>query len=264
MGFRRVIAVPPPLHNGTDNDERRTKDVRLFEGVDMVTRMTTLVSAAPQTAPKCGWESVAERLDAAEPGMIRSLVFLRHGETVLNARRLVSGAADTDLTRAGRFAAVEAGRACGESEFSIAFSSPLRRSRETLRIMAAAGPWSIGRFAVDSRIAERSLGALERRPAQHLDAYASGDFHWAPEGGESYASLALRLWDFLADLLHSGATEPLDVVACSHLGPMRLLKGMCEAEEDPVKVLDYKIPNLTPIYLDGDKITLPPFLEEAL
>ena len=75
-------------------------------------------------------------------GLMRYLVFIRHGESQLNAisrqRRTYCGQVETPLTEVGRQQARAAGRKLAGLAYvqpRAAISSPLRRATETLSLM---------------------------------------------------------------------------------------------------------------------------------
>lgn len=213
-------------------------------------------------SPVRSWSEIAQALARPQPGRSAEICLLRHGQTTLNALGLVSGDADTELTRTGRLQAVEAGlglRASGEL-FDVACSSHLQRSRETLAIICAVAGWDGIHVWSDARLGERSLGELEGRPAKPIAAFEAGDLTWRPPGGESYAAVALRLFDFLVDLLENPETEGQRVLLCSHVGPMRLVMGVLNDAADSVEVLAYQLPNLAPLCFHAQDIRIPPFL----
>ncbi|KKU81670.1 MAG: putative 2,3-bisphosphoglycerate-dependent phosphoglycerate mutase [Microgenomates group bacterium GW2011_GWA2_47_8] len=63
------------------------------------------------------------------------LVLVRHGESEWNAKNVWTGLTDIGLTQKGRDEAISAGRALADISFDAAFTSPLSRARDTLRIM---------------------------------------------------------------------------------------------------------------------------------
>lgn len=234
------------------------------------TRVNPMGVAAPDRAgtPRAGlvrgrsWAEIAEAIARPQPGRSADVCVIRHGQTTLNALHLISGDADTELTRAGRLQAVEAGRqlAASGERFDLACSSHLQRSRETLAIICAAADWDGVRVWSDPRLGERSLGELERRPAKPIAAFEAGDLTWRPPGGESYAAVALRLFDFLVDLLEAPDTDCQRVLLCSHVGPMRLIMGMLNDETDAVEVMAYQLPNLAPLCFRAEDIRIPAYL----
>src|SRR5699024_12815937 len=66
---------------------------------------------------------------------MKTVVFLRHGETDCNAQVRYQGQTDILLNDAGREQARQAARRLGHTEFDAAIVSPLARADETGRIM---------------------------------------------------------------------------------------------------------------------------------
>jgi broad specificity phosphatase PhoE len=130
-----------------------------------------------------------------------------------------------------------------------------------MAIICSAGGWDVV-VDVDARLRERGLGELEGRPARPVAAYADGDLDWSPSGGESYRDLARRLFAFLVERLRDPELAGRSVLVCSHVGPMRLLRGMVDREVDPAKVLAAEFPNLSAVSFTGEEICIPAFLGE--
>jgi broad specificity phosphatase PhoE len=186
-----------------------------------------------------------ERIAAQPAAPDVGLWLVRHGETTTNAAGLVTGTSDAPLTVRGRLQAQDAGRAIAGHAFDIAFTSQLVRSRETVELMARAGGLQIGRTEVDERLAERSLGELERTPIRPRDPRLAVDLAIAPTGGESYLALTRRCLSFLLDLreLAARARGPLDVLVSSHQGPLRALTAMIDEEHDPAVMREQRFGN---------------------
>src|SRR5690625_6856819 len=66
---------------------------------------------------------------------MKSLVFLRHGESDWNAQGRYQGQTDVPLSETGRAQAYEAARRWGHTEFDSVIVSPLTRTKDTGRIM---------------------------------------------------------------------------------------------------------------------------------
>jgi len=222
----------------------------------------SLTTARDVLSPGRTWAEIVEKLNGPLPGRSAEVCMIRHGQTTLNALGLISGDADTELTRTGRFQAVEAGRRLAASAewFDLACSSHLQRSRETLAIICAVAGLRSPGVCSDRRLGERSLGELEGRPAKPIAAFKAGDLTWHPPGGESYEAVARRLFDFLVDLLLNPEIAGRRVLLCSHVGPMRLVAGMLSDDTDPVNVLAYQLPNLAPLCFSAEAIRIPAFL----
>jgi 2,3-bisphosphoglycerate-dependent phosphoglycerate mutase len=190
------------------------------------------------------WAVLREALptQAAAPTVVVDV--MRHAQTTANARGLVSGASDVPLTDLGR----EQARALAPSlatAYELAFHSPLVRSRETLELALDAADTRVGLVLSDRRLAERSLGVLEGRPAEPIPAYDAGDLTYAPAGGDDYLVVTRRVLSFLLHVRAAAtrAGQPLRVLVSSHMGPMRILLAVLEGVVDPVTVLTGRFAN---------------------
>jgi broad specificity phosphatase PhoE len=179
-----------------------------------------------------------ERVAEQPPAPDVELWLVRHGETTTNAARLITGTTDAPLTVTGRLQAQEAGRAIAGTAFDLGFASELERSVETLELMARAGGLTLPHTVRDPRLAERSLGELERTPIRPRDPRLAVDLTLAPTGGESYIAMTRRCLSFLLDLrcLAADLRRPLAVLVSSHTGPMRAITAILDETTDPVVV----------------------------
>ncbi|MBI4567689.1 MAG: histidine phosphatase family protein [Planctomycetes bacterium] len=210
------------------------------------------------------WESLRRRLSTArEHGGPIVLNAIRHGETETNAKGLVTGAQDVDLTDRGR----EQARATGHllhGRYDAAICSSLRRSRETLAIALAAGGVSVTHCFWDARLNERCLGDLELRPALPISGYANGDFSFAPKGGNSYRAVVQRALSFLLDLADWSRDQGASTILLStHMGFLRILAGILEEQTDPVAVLARSFRNAELLTWKWVRVTWPRFLESG-
>ena len=151
------------------------------------------------------------------PEFPHRLIFVRHGETAYNAESRLQGQLDTPLNARGR----EQARAIGGTlrsllgpeidrldEAQAFFASPLERARETMDIARDAMGLKPGRYHLDPVLKELSFGVwegltwpeIEVRDAKGLRARRKDRWAFAPEGGESYAMLAVRLRPWLDSL----------------------------------------------------------------
>lgn len=167
------------------------------------------------------------------PPASRTLYFVRHGETDWNAERRLQGQQDVPLNARGRCQADEAGRLLRALVADPAqldyVASPLTRACETAARMRRAAGLPAAGFRLDERLKEVSFGAWEGLRWTDIRkrfprAYAERETdRWAfvPEAGESYAMLAQRTAEALADLArdtvvvaHGGVARALLTIAC--------------------------------------------------
>lgn len=166
-----------------------------------------------------------------------TLLFVRHGETDWNATRRYQGQTDIPMNERGRTQARRNGEALrrffatsGRSleNFDLV-SSPLVRARETMDIILAEmaeGAASRPSYRIEPRLKELSYGAWEGKlqadlPSLDPDGLAVrglDPFHWRPAGGESYADLRARVYDWLGSVTR-------DTLVVAHGGVSRCLEA---------------------------------------
>jgi probable phosphoglycerate mutase len=161
-----------------------------------------------------------------------TIYYMRHGETDWNVEGRLQGGIDTPLNQLGRTQAAHAGRVLadlfarqGLDASNLAFvASPLRRARVTMDIIRAELKLPPGGYALDDRLREIGYGhwegsTLAQAQVSHPELYASRERDkWGalPPGGESYASVQLRMRDWYGSL-------KADTVAVAHGGTARAL-----------------------------------------
>src|SRR5262245_65041158 len=99
---------------------------------------------------------------------MRHLVFVRHGESALNAlsrtRRTYCGQVETPLTEVGRQQAIEAGKKLAQLRYvepKSAISSPLTRAVETLSLLVGQIAEPVNVLPPSPHLMERSHGKFE-------------------------------------------------------------------------------------------------------
>ena len=161
-----------------------------------------------------------------------TIYYIRHGETEWNADGRLQGVQDIPLNDLGRAQAANAGGILaglfardGRREQSLAFiASPLGRARLTMELVRSTLKLPPADYAVDDRLREIGYGNWEGSTLAQMEASDPGVFaarqadKWTvpPPGGESYASVQLRMRDWYDSLL-------ADTVAVAHGGTARAL-----------------------------------------
>jgi broad specificity phosphatase PhoE len=209
------------------------------------------------------WEQIERRLEELvdPPGLKMCLV--RHGESTTNRQGLVTGRHDASLTERGRHQARVLGRALRGERFDVAFSSHLKRSVQTFEHMREASHLAVEMYSADARLAERDYGCYELTPAESLPDFARRDLRYVPPGGgESYLAVAHRCLAFLTDLVDLAVWRgsPLNVLICTHAGPMRILTGLLDQCADPASVLARQFDNAVLARRELHEIWPAPFL----
>ena len=86
------------------------------------------------------------------------LYFIRHGQTDWNKDMRMQGQSDIPLNENGRESAIEAGKTLANTHIDLAFSSPLKRAKETAELVLAGRDIPI---IEDKRIEEICFGICE-------------------------------------------------------------------------------------------------------
>ncbi len=156
-------------------------------------------------------------------------LLLRHGQTELSVERRYSGRGDPALTEVGeRQAAAAAKRLSSVADVRGVVSSPLRRARDTARVVADV----LGvELTVHDGLIETDFGAWEgltfaeaRERDPELHTRWLEDTSVAPPGGESMDAVHRRVRRVRDELItdHGGAT----LVVVTHVTPIKALLRM--------------------------------------
>jgi broad specificity phosphatase PhoE len=161
-----------------------------------------------------------------------TIYYIRHGETEWNADGRLQGNQDIPLNDLGRKQAADAGGILaglfardGRNQRSLPFvASPLARARSTMELVRGVLKLPPRDYALDDRLREIGYGhwegsTLSQMQAADPDVFAARQADkWTvpPPGGETYASVQLRMRDWYDSLLG-------DTVAVAHGGTARAL-----------------------------------------
>ncbi|HXZ00827.1 MAG TPA: histidine phosphatase family protein [Stellaceae bacterium] len=210
-----------------------------------------------------GWSAISDQFRKSWHGDA-AIHFVRHGESLNNRLGLVTGKSDPPLTDSGRRQAQSLRAMLVSGSVDLVISSTLRRARETMAIALASVPALKTSPYFDPRVNERSLGELENQPNRPVRGYARGDLDFAPEGGESYRTLAQRCFSFLIDLRaeveRSRQTRRLEVFVFSHVGPMRVFKAVYDKSvSSPAQMMAISFENTMMLSCRGSNWHLPDY-----
>jgi len=161
---------------------------------------------------------------------VRTIYFIRHGETDWNAARRLQGQKDIGLNDNGRRQAARNGQVLKklipETDSLDFVASPLSRARETMEIVRETIGLERCGYRTDPRLKEVNFGhwegltwaELPERDPEGFQARLADPFDWRPQGGESYRDLMLRAVAWYESL-------ETDAVVVSHGGVSRVLRG---------------------------------------
>ncbi len=148
---------------------------------------------------------------------MRRLVLVRHGETEWNAREVLQGQADIELSDNGRAQARALATVVGHWAIDHAVTSDLKRAKQTAVLLGYPDARE------DSRWREADLGEWTARDAKELQTTHGDEYRaWregrsAPPGGEDFGALSRRIAAAIADLNAAEGT----VLVVSHGGVIR-------------------------------------------
>ena len=187
------------------------------------------------------------------------IYYIRHGETSWNAEGRLQGVQDIPLNDLGRRQAAHAGNILaglflrdGREKSSLAFvASPLIRARATMELVRSELNLPPSAYALDDRLREIGYGrwegsTLAEMQAQDPELFArrqTEKWTMSPPGGETYASVQLRMRDWYDSLL-------TDTVAVAHGGTARALM-VALGFETPASAADLTIEQGA-VYVFGD------------
>lgn len=222
-------------------------------------------AAAYPTARVYAWPTLFRASQSLRTPAPLALTVVRHGQSVANARGLISGTTDYPLTDSGRRSA----RALDVSGvFDLAVASDLQRSQQTLTEILMAGRARAREAATDRRFRERSFGVLEGRRRFPIPEVAHGDLRYAPPHGESYLDLTRRCLSALLDLLRwsygdGPGTARGRVLVSTHAGPMRVIAALASGERDPAAVTAAAFSNLHVEEVQLQTLPWPQFVSQS-
>ena len=160
------------------------------------------------------------------------IYYVRHGETSWNAEGRLQGVQDIPLNDLGRRQAAKAGNILaglfardGRERSELSFvASPLIRARATMDLVRGELKLPRDGYALDDRLREIAYGVWEGSTLAEMQAadpalYArrlTAKWTLAPEGGETYAQVQVRMADWYGSLKG-------DTVAVAHGGTARAL-----------------------------------------
>ncbi len=194
------------------------------------------------------------------------LILVRHGESDANARGLLLGRTDAELTREGREQAAAA-RSLLTGPVAEVRTSPLSRARDTAELLALGLP-----VTVDERWVEVDYGEFECQPLHGIPAEVwqqwRGDRDFRPEGGETLAEVDTRISAACEELFAAngtGARRPDgDVVVVSHVTPIKAAVAWALGATDLYWRLHLRTASVTRIGWNRDAPILHGFNEVAL
>ncbi len=182
--------------------------------------------------------------------MAHILVLLRHGQSEWNLENRFTGWTDVALTDQGIAEAKAAGLALREQgiKFDIAFTSALRRARDTLDLVLAQMNLRTVPVIGDARLNERDYGDLtglnkddaRRQWGEEQVHIWRRSFDVPPPGGESLKDTAARVLPYYEEHILPRVKDGDDVLVAAHGNSLRALVMDLE-KLAPEAIVSYEI-----------------------
>ena len=151
------------------------------------------------------------------------LYLIRHGETDLNKQKRLQGKLDIELNDYGRKLAHMTAAGLKDVEFHIAFTSPLKRAKETAQIII--GNRNIP-LIEETRIAEIGFGVYEGHcyegencdisDSEFINFFQHPERYCPPENGETFEEIIERTGAFWNELISSREYENKTILIATH------------------------------------------------
>jgi broad specificity phosphatase PhoE len=151
---------------------------------------------------------------------------VRHGATVLSAEDRFAGVTDVELSEEGREQARRLAERLRHTKITAIYASPLGRTVETARILAAPHDLEVQTRDGFREISHGHWEGMKRRDAEEkfpdeMAEWEKDPYTFAPPGGESGLAVTARALPALIDLVRDHPGEKILVV--SHKATIRLL-----------------------------------------
>lgn len=133
---------------------------------------------------------------------MKSLYYVRHGQSEMNVAHLLSGTTNTPLTEKGREQAQSAIAAAKNLSIDLIVTSPLSRAYDTAKIIAEGINYPIEDIQILDILLERTLGELEGAPWSEKG--IAGDIQGV-KGAETNEQLLARAAKFYQEIQQNPA-----------------------------------------------------------
>jgi broad specificity phosphatase PhoE len=153
---------------------------------------------------------------------MKTIYFVRHGETEANVTRIVSGAgSNTPLTENGRQQAKKAGQDLKSKNIELVICSPLPRTVETAGIIAKAIGYDTRKILRNPLFIERTMGTYEGSSEEvYLSDQANNRMHSSAETTEQMYNRLTQALESLKSykenrilvVSHGGASRAVRVI----------------------------------------------------
>lgn len=191
------------------------------------------------------------------------LILVRHGQSVFNEKKLLSGTTDVELTALGRQQAAECGRSLADTPVDHLFTSQLQRAVVTADLILEHGKLTPRTRMASTDLNERSYGLLEgltlgecraKFPPKKYKTWER-DYFEAPPMGESMADVAGRVIPYYTHNIIPKLRLDRTVLVVAHGNVIKVLLGFIRGMDENT-VFNLEVENATPITIPLDMLEL--------
>jgi broad specificity phosphatase PhoE len=156
------------------------------------------------------------------------IYLVRHGSTVLSAEDRFAGETDVPLSDEGREQLQKLARRLAHEPIAAVFASPLGRTMETARILAAPHAKPVEareglREVSHGRWEGKTRADVEKEYPEEYARWEADPYSFAPSGGETGLAVTARAMPALLEIVAANPGQP--VIVASHKATIRLLIG---------------------------------------
>jgi 2,3-bisphosphoglycerate-dependent phosphoglycerate mutase len=171
---------------------------------------------------------------------VATLTLVRHGQSEWNKKNLFTGWTDVDMTDEGRAEVHATAKLLADIPFDIAYTSDLKRARETLDIILHALKREPVPIVIAPELRERNYGAWNGKNKEEVRAEYGDEQYWAvrrgwsarPPEGESLEDTAARVIPFLKGPIMSDMRSGRSAIVSAHGNSLRTIVKELEGISD--------------------------------
>ncbi len=171
------------------------------------------------------------------------LYIVRHGKTDYNNEKKITGRIDISINKEGIDEALKLRDKLQDIKFDCIFTSPLKRTKETAKIIRDMD------VIVDERLIERSNGDLEGKRKDEID-FNFNDDNLNKYHVEKIADLRKRVYNFLDEILKKYRKKNILIV--THGGVCIQIRYYFEGQPKSGNYEDYLIGNCEVLEYNND------------
>lgn len=189
------------------------------------------------------------------------LVLVRHGQSQWNAKGLWTGLTDIGLSEKGKEEAKKAGEVVGDIHFQLAFTSVLKRAKETFKEMEQVLGQQIPTIIEDAALNERDYGDYTGKNKWQVKEQLGDEkfqllrrsWDFPVPGGESLKDVYARVIPYYQEKILPELKEGKNILISAHGNSLRaLVKYLDNIPDDKIALLEIPTGQVLVYQVDSD------------